>query len=192
MQRRCRYTLAGISPICVAACLCVSPLARAQVSETITATATVKTSHSTSATAPLTVRIDKFSTDKDRDQVMAALQKGGTDAVRTLLLTRPPLGTVIFGNTNTSVEYAYEHATHEGRILIAITSSPIAYMGEHAPGAPVKSGAYVGVVILEVKTAGAGHGELVPATKIHVDKQGSIVTDDYSDDVVHLSNVVGK
>ncbi len=37
-----------------------------------------------------------------------------------------------------------------------------------------------------------GHGEFVPAAKVSLNEQGAIVSEDYSDDLVRLSNVVGK
>ena len=60
-----------------AALLCLVPLARAQASETITATASVKSSGGVAATAPLSVAVDRFSTDTERDEILAALKKDG-------------------------------------------------------------------------------------------------------------------
>lgn len=37
-----------------------------------------------------------------------------------------------------------------------------------------------------------GHGELVPVAKVRLDEQGAIVIEDYSADLVPLSNLVGK
>ena len=192
MQRPPRVTPARINPIYVVAMLCVAPLARAQTSETFTATATVKTSSGITATAPFSVIVDRFSTDKDRDEILAALKKGGTDAVYSLLLVRPSIGTVIVGNAITSIKYVYERATPDGRLITAVTGSVIGYVGAGVPGASPKYGYYLGLVILEVAAAGPGHGELVPATKVRMNEQGAIVTDGYSADVVQLSNVVGK
>jgi hypothetical protein len=190
-SRPCRAT-ARINPICVVAVLCLVPLARAQAAETITATANVKTSSGIAATAPVSVIVDRFSSDSDRDEILAALKKGGTDGVYGLLLTRPPIGTVKLGNDVTFIKYVYQRVTPDGRLITAVTGSVIAYVGAGAPGARPKSGLYLGLVMLEVKTEGPGRGELVPATKLSLDDKGGIVTDDYSDDVVQLSNVLGK
>jgi hypothetical protein len=173
--------------------LCLAPEARAQKGETFNASAKVTTSAGVTSTAPVAVIVDRFSTDADRDAVMAAIKKGGTDSVRSLLLTRPPIGTVRVGKANTSIKYVYERATPEGRLITAVTGSVIGFVGSGAPGAKPKSGFYLGLVILVVPTTGAGHGELSPATKVRVDDKGAIVTDGYSDDVVQLTNVaVGK
>jgi len=73
-----------------------------------------------------------------------------------------------------------------------VTGSPIAFIGAAAPGAKPRAGFDLGLVILEVMASGPGRGELVPATKVRLDDKGAIVTEGYSDDVVQLSNVMGK
>jgi hypothetical protein len=187
-------TPARINPIgvCVVAALCLAPLAQAQASKTITATATVKTSGGVAATAPVTLLVDRMSTDTERDEILTALRKGGTEGVRNLLVTRSQLGSIKVGNVLTAVKYISERTTADGRLITALTGSPIAFVGAGVPGAKLKSGFDLGLVILVVAAAGAGHGELMPATKVRLDEQGAIVTDGYSDEVVRLSNVVEK
>ena len=175
-----------------AALLCLVPLARAQASETITATASVKSSGGVAATAPLSVAVDRFSTDTERDEILAALKKDGTDGVTRLLLSRPPIGTLKIGNQLTAIKYIYAGPIGDGRLITAVTGSPIAFIGAAAPGAKPRAGFDLGLVILEVMTSGPGHGELVPATKLRLNDQAAIVTEDYSAEVVQLSNVVGK
>jgi hypothetical protein len=140
----------------------------------------------------VSVIIDRFSTDAERDAVMAALKKGGTDAVRSLLLTSSPIGSLKVGSQLTVIKFVYARTTAEGRLITAVTGSPIAFLGAGAPGAKPKDGFYLGLVILQLVTSGGGHGELMPATKVRLNDQGAIVTEDYSGDVVQLSNVVGK
>src|SRR5206468_10807013 len=110
-----------------AALLCLVPLARAQASETITATASVKSSGGVAAMAPLSVAVDRFSTDTERDEILAALKKDGTEGVRRLLLTRPPIGTLKIGNQLTVIKYIYSRTVGDGRLITAVTGSPIAF-----------------------------------------------------------------
>jgi hypothetical protein len=154
--------------------------------------ASIKTSSGVTASAPVSIIIDRLSSDSDRDTVLAAIKNGGTDALRSLLLPRPPIGSVIVGTTVTSIKYAYEHLTPEGKLITVVTGSPIAYVGASVPGATPKSGFYLGLLMLVLPAAGPGHGELVPAAKVRMDEQGAIVTEDYSGEVVPLSNVIGK
>jgi len=178
--------------ICIAALLGLVPFARAQAAEVFTAMAQVKSAGGVAATAPVSVAVDRFSTDADRDEIMAALKKGGTEAVRLLLLPRPPIGTLKVGNELTALKYIYARKTPGGRLITAVSGSPIAFVGAGVPGAKPKTGFDLGLVILEVTASGPGHGELVPATKVHLDDKGAIVTEDYSGEVVKLSNVTGK
>jgi hypothetical protein len=191
MPKPSHLVIPRLHPVAAIALLFVLPLASVQASETITATATLKTAAGVTTTAPVSVIVDRFSTDSDRDEVLAALKKGGTDAVRSVLLTRPAIGTIKVGTSVTSIKYAYERVTPEGRLITAVTSSAIAYVGAAAPGAKPKSGFYLGLVLIDM-AKGTGHGELNPAAKIRLDDKGAIVTDGYSDDVVQLTNVVRK
>ena len=67
-----------------------------------------------------------------------------------------------------------------------MTAVPIAIAG----GATSVAGFDLGLVLLDVDGSGAGRGDLVPATKIHVNDDGAFETEDYNGVVVHLSNVV--
>jgi|KBSMisStandDraft_5_1062788.scaffolds.fasta_scaffold815436_1 hypothetical protein len=170
----------------------LSTLAVAAAGETFTATAQVKSAGGVTASAPVTVSIDRLSTDADRDALIAAVKKGGTDSARALLLPRPPIGTVKVGANSTAIKYAYARPGAGGRVITIVTGSPIAYVGASVPGAPAKSGFYLGLLVLDVPASGAGHGELSGAAKVTVNDQGAIVTQDYSGEVVQLQNVTGK
>jgi len=172
--------------------IALSTLAVAAAGETFTATAQVKSAGGVTASAPVTVSIDRLSTDADRDSLIAAVKKGGTDSARALLLPRPPIGTVKVGANSTAIKYAYARPGAGGRVITIVTGSPIAYVGASVPGAPAKSGFYLGLLVLDVPASGPGHGELSGAAKVTVNDQGAIVTQDYSGEVVQLQNVTGK
>jgi len=163
----------------------------AQGKQTISATARIKTAGGVEASAPVTVVTERLSTDADRDELMAALKKGGTEAVRSLLLKKPVIGSVQIGQSNTAIKYAYARTTPDGRLITAVTDVPIAFVGAGLPGAQPKAGFDLGLVLLDL-SAKAPHGELAPATKIKTDAQGAIVTEDYSGEMVQLTNVAAK
>jgi hypothetical protein len=192
MRQRSRLAVARVRPIAVVALVCLAPLARAQASETISATAHVTSAGGVAATAPVRVVVDRFSTDAERTDVLTALQRDGTEGVRALLATRAAIGSVTVGASVATVKYAYARTTPDGRLITVVTDKPIAFVGAGRPGAKARSGFDLGLVLLEVSAAQPGRGTLLPATKIRLDPQGAIVTDDYSADVVQLSNVIGK
>jgi hypothetical protein len=160
--------------------------------QTITATATVKTAGGASTSAPLTVTVRQFTTDAQRNELMAALKKGGTASARAMLVKRRDIGTVQLGARMTPIKFAYARTTGDGRLITVVTAEPLVFLGAGLPGAKPTTGYDLGLVMLQVAASGPGSGELVPATKIKLNEQDAIVTEDYSGEVVHLTNVVGK
>lgn len=159
---------------------------------TITATATVKTASGASASAPVTVTVRQFTTDAQRSELMAALKKGGTASARAVLVKRRDIGTVQLGARMTPIKFAYARPTGDGRLITVVTAEPLVFLGAGLPGAKPTAGYDLGLVMLQMAASGPGSGELVPATKIRLNEQDAIVTEDYSGEVVHLTNVVGK
>jgi hypothetical protein len=184
------------TPLAISACvlgalMSTAPAARAQA-ETLTASATLKTASGASASAPLTVVIEKFASDAERDELMEAVKKGGTSAAKALLAGRRDAGSVQLGARKTPIKYAYARPLGGGRLVTVVTAEPIAFVGAGLPGAPPKAGYDLGLVMLEVSEASNGQGELVPAAKVRVSEQGAIVTEDYGSEVVRLSNITKK
>jgi hypothetical protein len=167
-------------------------MAALQNAETIAADARVKSAGGVTATAPVVVTLKSYSSDADRDALVAALKKGGTADARQMLMKRDDLGTVQVGGRQTPVKYAYARSTGGGRLITVVTASPIAFIGAGLPEAKPTAGYDLGLVMLETMDAKPGRGELVPATKIRVNADGAIVTEDYSGEVVVLTNVMKK
>jgi hypothetical protein len=186
-----RLAILRFHPIVAAVLLCLVSFARAEA-ETISATAHVKGSGGTEVTSPVTIVLDRPSTDAERDELLAVLKKSGTTGVRDLLALKKAIGTVRVGSTNTAIKYAYSRTTGSGRLVTALTDLPIAFVGAGLPGAKPKTGFDLGLVLLDLAGPGSGSGEIAPAAKIRVDAQGAIVTEDYGAEAVRLSNISGK
>jgi hypothetical protein len=165
---------------------------RLAAAETISATAQMKTAGGVTASAPLTLTLDRMSTAAEREQVMTALKGGGTTRIHALIDKWAAIGSVRVGNSMTPVKYAFAQPSGGGRLITVVTSSPIAFVGAGLPAAPSRAGFDLGLVFVDVPASGAGHGELAPATKITVNAQGAVVTDDYGTATIMLSNVTGK
>jgi hypothetical protein len=163
-----------------------------QAAETISADARVKSAGGVTATAPVTVTLKRYSSDADRASLMAALKKGGTADARLWLQKQGDLGSVQVGTRQTPIKYAYARATGGGRLITVVTGEPIVFIGAGVPDAKPKTGYDLGLVMLDTMTTGPGRGELVPATKIRLNADGAIATEDYSSDVVMLTNVVKR
>src|SRR3954468_20985084 len=178
-------------PVVCLAFVWLASFASAASGETITATAQIKTAGGVTATAPVTISIDRLATDAERDALLAAIKKGGTEAARGQLLTQKPMGTVNIGKSSSTIKYAYARPTSGGRLVTIVTGTPIAYIGASLPGAATKNGFYLGLVLVEL-AGGASHGEIAAATKVKLNDQGAVVTDDYSSELIRLLDIVAK
>ena len=160
-----------------------------QAGETFAAEARVKSAGGVSATAPVTVALTGYSSDADRAALMSALKKGGTAEARSWLQKQRDFGTVQIGKQATPIKYAYARSTGAGRLITVVTAKPIVFIGAGLPESKPKSGYDLGLVMLDTMASSPGQGELVPATKIRLNADGAIATEDYSGEVVMLSNV---
>jgi hypothetical protein len=160
-------------------------LAPVEASERFTATAAVPGGRGT--TTPLTIVIDKFSTDAERAALIKALKEGTTG--RDLLARRAAVGSLQLGTRSTPVKYAYAVSVDDRRLITVVTGSPIVLDGVGRATSATSSEFDLGLVLLELPSSGSGTGDLVPATKIRVEQDNAIVTEHASPDLVKLSNV---
>ena len=172
-----------MSVSCVIALACSVSLAHAQA-DTFTAAAAT----SVGTNANLTVVVQRYTSDRDRNALIEALKKGGTAAARALLVKGRDLGSVQIGERRTAIKYVYSRKTLAGRQVTVVTAEPISLAGGTMPAA----GFDLGLVLLDLDASGAGQGDLVPATKIRVNEEGAFETEDYNGVHLRLSNVVSK
>ena len=176
-----------------AALLCfMTSLAAATASaqtQTFTATAALRATPATSL--PLTVEVQKFATDAERDALLAALQGGGTASARAFLASKPDIGSLQLGTTRVPLKYAYSRTTGDGQLITVVTAAAIPLTGAAATGA---SGAAngVGLALLEVHRTGAGVGELLPSTTVKASAERTLVTDEAGAKGFSLTNVTKK
>ena len=161
-----------------------------QTSETFTATAQVKGAGGGTASAPVTIVVERKMTPAEADKFLAAFKTGGAPALRKALAGVPETGSVRIGSAAAPVptRLTLERPTGKGRLLTIVTDQPIMFLGAGAPGAKPKEGYDFGVIDLEVDEAGAGVGSIAPAARVTV-KQGVFVVDDYSAEFIKLAGV---
>ncbi len=176
--------------VCRLGLIAVFFLAPVQASERFTATASVNGA-SGGATVPLTIVIDKFATDGERASLIKAVKEGNTSA-RDLLAKRPNVGSLQICTRSTPIKYAYAFSTGDKRLITVVTGSPIVLDGAGRAAPATQPGFDLGLVLLDLPSSGTGTGELVPATKITVEQDNTIVTDHASPDLVKLSNVTAR
>lgn len=157
--------------------------------ETFTATATVKTAGGASATAPVTITVDRKMSQSEADSLVGAFKAGGAAALRKALGGVAPTGSVKLGaGTETTTRLTVERPTDKGRLLTIVTDKPILFLGAGVPAAKAKEGYDFAVIDLEVDGKGGGSGTLAPAAKVTV-KDGAFVVEDYGSELVRLTGV---
>jgi hypothetical protein len=157
--------------------------------EVFTATATVKTADGKSATAPMTITIDRTMPESEAAPLVAAFKSGGAAALRKALVGVAPTGSVRVGKGKAaSARFTVERATGGGRLLTIVTDQPLVFIGANAPGAKPKAGYDFAVIDLQIDAAGAGSGTVSPAATLKLNGDAFVV-EDYSGEVVRLTGV---
>ena len=186
------YTISRhlLAAIVVAAPLLTAAPASAQVPVTFTATASVK-GPTGSGSRPLTIRIDKFVTDAERDALAAIIKAKKPGETLRALTSKPDIGYVEVGDKRTPIKYAYARSTGDGRLITFVTAQPLAYL---TPGAAekAKTGFDLALGLLVLNGKDTGDGELSPAAKVRIDDKGAVVTEEYGAEVVRLLKVAPK
>jgi hypothetical protein len=157
--------------------------------EVFTATATVKTADGKTASAPLTIQIDRKMSKSEAEGLVAAFRTGGAAALRKALVGVPPTGTVKIGTGKvTPTRFTIERPVGDGRLLTILTDKPLVFIGGAAPGAKPKADYDFAVIDLQVDAKSEGSGTVSPAAKLKLN-QDALVVDDYSGEVVRLTAV---
>lgn len=163
-----------------------------RAAETITAVATVKTAGGTTATAPVSVTVDRTTPPKEAETLVAAFKKSGAAGLREALKGIPPTGSIrIGGGAPTPTRMTLERRTDKGRLLTIVTDKPLFFVGAGQPGAKPKAGHDFAVVDVEISADGSGAGTIAPAASIKM-KDGAFVVDDYGAEVVQLAIKAGR
>lgn len=157
--------------------------------ETFSGTATVKTAGGATASAPITIVVDRKMSQSEADRFMELFKTGGPAALRKALVGVPPTGSVTLGSTApTPLRLALERRTDKGRLLTLVADKPILALGAGLPDAKPKTDHDFAVVDIEVDASGNGSGTFAPAAKIGLNK-GAFVVSDYSSELVRLTGV---
>jgi hypothetical protein len=181
-------TMSGL--IASAVVLSTAAPARTQAaSETFSATATVKTSAGATASAPMTIVVERKMPQAEAERFMNAFKAGGAAALRKALAGVPPTGSVTLGSGKpTPTRLTLERRTDKGRLLTIVADQPVLALGAGFPDAKPKPDHDFAVVDIEVDDKGSGSGTFAPAAKITLN-QGAFVVTDYSSELVRLTGV---
>jgi hypothetical protein len=176
---------AAATAIGVAAAI-VNPAA--QSAQKFTATAAVQSPKGT-ASMPVTITIDRFVSDADRDRILGLIKANDREGTKKALAAMDDIGSIAVSQRETPIKFAYERPSGGGRLITIVTAEPILFLGGAAPDAPSREGFDLALALLVLDGQDSGSGELAPAAKVKVDDSGAVVTDDYGKEMIHLTGI---
>lgn len=183
------YRTIGVTVLSGTLLMTAASLSGQGAAEVFTATAAAKTAKGGSASAPVTITIDRKMSQSEAESVVAAFKTGGAAALRKALAGIPPTGTVQLGEGKaTPTRFTIERPTGGGRLLTILTDQPLLFLGAGLPGAKPKEGYDFAVIDIEVDAKGNGSGTLAPAARLRLN-QGAFVVEDYGAEAVRLTAV---
>jgi hypothetical protein len=160
--------------------------------ETFTATAEVRAPDGTKKTAPVTIQIDRFSTDAERQAALKTLKEAGQAGLKKRLESMKDVGWVEAASKKTPIRYAAWRSTGDGRVVTVVTAEPIVHIGADLPDAKPREGYDLAIGVLVLDAAGKGHGECAPAGKIKLQANDAIAIEDYGGATVWLQGIAKK
>jgi hypothetical protein len=156
--------------------------------ETFTATAMTKSAGGATATAPVTITVERTMSREEAVRLVQAFRSGGAAGLRKALEGVAPTGLVRVGAHEVAARLTIERVTDKGRLLTIVSDRPLLFLGAGLPGAKPRDGFDFAVVDLEIDAHGAGTGTLAAAARITA-QQEMFVVKDYADDIIRLTAV---
>jgi len=134
--------------------------------------------------------INRWSTDQERDTLLAALREGGTDSLlRTLQKIKDPAGYI---RTPTSIGYPLRFAREismadGGRRIIIATDRYVSFL--EASQQPRSVDYPFMLVDIRMGADGKGTGKLMPLAKVTANEDHTVEIENYASEPVRLTEV---
>lgn len=143
-----------------------------------------------SGTAPVTIRIDRWSSDEERNRLKdAVVEKGDDHLLKALQKTKPVGRLAASGSLGWDIHYAHQVALPGGgRRIVFATDRPMSF-AERTAGARSRDYEFL-VGEVRVGPDGKGQGTLVPRANVMYDDENRTLTiENYDTQPVRLTNV---
>ena len=158
------------------------------VPETFRANANV-TGTTGAAASTVSIRVDRYVADTDRDAMRAALKTGGYPAFLTALRAAPALGEVTLGDQTFTVRWVTQEPIKYGRTIVVVTDKPVFFVGGGATNAKPREGYDVAVIKFDIDDVGLGKGEMAAAARVKPGGTTGVEIDDYAEKLIRLITV---
>ena len=156
--------------------------------ETFTASAQVLGNNAGSS-AQVTIQINQYTSDKDRETIQEALRIGGYQGFLPALRSAPEVGYVEMNGRKVIARWARQQPTEKGRTISVVTESPMFFVGGGNVEAKPRAGFEVAVIQLDVDQIGLGTGSFAPAARVKPGGPSGVEVDDYAETPVKLVTV---
>jgi hypothetical protein len=157
--------------------------------ETLTANAHV-TGVAGAAATRITMQIDRYSPEADRDAVALALKRGGYPAFLAALRKAPAVGTVTVAGQTFDVRWAREQPLANGRSIVLITDKPVYFVGGGSTTAKPREGYEVAVLQFRLDNSGLGFdGTMAAAARVKPGGATGVQIDDYAEKPIELQSI---
>jgi hypothetical protein len=141
------------------------------------------------AAAEVTVQIDQYTSDINRNVILEALRAGGFPSFLPALRGAPQVGYVEMVGRKVAVRWARQQATSKGRTITIVTESPLLFLGGASVDAKPRKGFDVAVIRMDVDSIGLGTGSMAAAARVTPGGVTGVKVDDYSDTPITLATV---
>lgn len=145
-----------------------------------------------SGDAYITIRVDRYSADKDLKAMEQALKNGGSAAFVHALRQAPIVGRFEVGTKTFAIRWARQRDNDRGRVISLVTDGPVYFVGGGVPGAESREGFDVAVIQLTVDTSGLGEGSMATAARVKPGEKTDVAIDAYGGDPVKLTSIMRK
>lgn len=139
--------------------------------------------------AYLTIRVDRYSDEKDIAAMEKALKDGGSAAFVLALRRAPIVGHLEVGNKTFAIRWARQKPNDKGRVISLVVDSPVYFVGGGVPGAKSREGFDTAVVQLTMDTSGLGEGRVAAAAKVKPGGETGVEIEAYDAEPVKLTSV---
>jgi hypothetical protein len=141
------------------------------------------------ATTMLTIHVERYTTDNERQAALTALQTGASAALTAALRKTPSIGFVEVGDRRWAIRYARQEATSTGRHIVIVLDQPIFFLGGGEPNARPRDGFDLAAIQFDLDATGIGQGTLAAAARIEAGGPSGVELTDYSKDPISLVTI---
>jgi hypothetical protein len=161
--------------------------------ETFVGKARVENPGVAAAETPITIRIDRYPSERELQVMEGALATGGSEAFVAALRKAPPVGRLEAGSQAFTIRWARQRPTPSGRVITLVVDTPVFFVGAGVPGAKPRAGFDVAVLQLVMHSAGIGEGTMAPAARVKPGATpGSVQVDDYAGRMMKLVSIMRR